>query len=187
MLVSVLATVAAACLGLAPAANAAPPASAGAKTHCAVNVSNNSMKCFSSFKEAIALATGGKVTNAPTSAAEATADASFAAAVNAADDVSAATNTLIGVEWWNKNYSGNDLDFYGTSGKCSVATTDVDYVASDLYSWNNKISSFFVYGDCLQKSWDNINYKGSNTGWRGDTANLTDVGWNDRIESIKWS
>ncbi|MEJ3749012.1 hypothetical protein WEI85_37810 [Actinomycetes bacterium KLBMP 9797] len=175
---------------------ASPAQADSGKNSCVLNLDTKAYACYSSFSAAVSAVTGGKVKLKTDDARAAVNDPSFHA------QTEAAASYLIHIQYWNANYnqcgSGTCSDYtlglWG-SRECTTTTNDTDYSVADLGkyenpghgTWNNKISSYQVGGKCLQNSWDNINYRAASTGYRGHQSHLSDIGWNDRIASIKWS
>ncbi|HST66224.1 MAG TPA: hypothetical protein VLM05_13645, partial [Mycobacteriales bacterium] len=142
-------------------------AGAGARLHC-----------FAGFRAAIAYATGGRIPDAPATAAAAAGDKAFAAKVTAANtaagntaaDTAAATTTgtavtaaataLLGVEYADANLRGSSLTLTGAGAGCDNSG-DVDYRFASMPSgWNDRITSFTSFSNCVQQLFRNTNFGG---------------------------
>jgi hypothetical protein len=181
-------------LALTPAANASP--SNANRYACVINLASHTEDCFSSYRESIAFATGGRITDAPQDVRVAVKDAAFTAEVNAS--TAAASSVIIATLYWNINYNASGVDHvftYSGPSACTTTLSDENYFDSDLGAhdttndgtWNNKTSSFKGYNNCWLKLYDNMNFGGASTGFLDDQANLVSIGWNDRANSIIFS
>jgi hypothetical protein len=187
-------------LAAAPAANAAPVTR---KTQaCVINLADRSEACFPTYRESIAFATHGRITDAPADVRVALKDPAFTAKVNSlAGSVTAApapaASLIIATLYWNANFNASGLDHvftYSGPSACTASTSDQNYFDSDLGAhsttngtWNNKTSSFQAYNSCWLKLYDNANFGGASTGYLGTQSALNSIGWNDRANSIIFS
>ena len=177
----------------AESATAAPrPATAG--PHCVLAAGNDQpLRCYATFPAAVAVATGGRVTTAPSSPAAAAADPRFTAAVEAAATqvsargaVTAGGSVLVGIEYADLNYGGGSLSMTA-SGGCDYSL-DVDYRFPSMPSgWNDRISSFRSYSNCAQQLFAAINFQGG--ALTGITSSMSYVGpsANDRASSVTFN
>jgi hypothetical protein len=171
----------------AVAAESTPPtaSSAGVPGHCVLRATPSggtagSMTCFGSFRAAIAFATGGRVTDAPDSASRAATDPAFASRLNAA----VATSAVLGIDYADINYHGSTLTL-SAAGGCDNSL-DVDWQFPTLpAAWNDRISSFRSYSNCLQQLFRNVYFGTAITpmlvysAWVGSAAN-------DQASSIRF-
>jgi hypothetical protein len=165
----------------AEAATAAPhPATGG--PHCALGAGEGAkLHCFATFPAAVAFATGGKVTSAPATPAQAVRDPAFTAAVEAVT----AGSVLVGIEYADLNFGGGSVSMYA-GGRCDDSA-DADYrFASMPAGWNDRISSFRSYSNCAQQLFNSTNFGGPLT---GVVASLSYVGAgaNDRASSVTFN
>ncbi|MEV6844242.1 hypothetical protein [Actinoplanes sp. NPDC051411] len=101
----------------------------------------------------------------------------------------AQATTVVGLEFENANFGGaSNYWERSTSGYvCTASTDDRDWGTTNVGSaWNDRISSFYVYADCLARHWESAGYSGASLGYAGNTANMGSA-MNDRTTSIEWS
>ncbi|GIG56259.1 hypothetical protein Lfu02_06310 [Longispora fulva] len=174
-------------LTFAPTAAFAEPV---AGPHCAVQLTAAGpvQHCFPTFRQAIAFGTNGAVADAPDEHAAAT-DPAFAAKVQS--PVARQVFTLIGVEYDAANYTGNTFSVFRAAA-CTGPTTDVDKQVSDLdvIGWNDKVSSFATYNNCLADHFFLADFQSVHTGYLSSRATMPIVNgtnMNDNARSIRWS
>jgi hypothetical protein len=191
------------------AAAAAAPASgaATANLHC-VSSSTGPAKCYASFTDAIAAATGGEIVDAPADPRAALDDPRFAARLDAiaqrraADlesgvidaQVKPAATVVIGISYLDANYGGNTWvwnEAYGCDGNSSTIDFSVANLNTSPYSrygFNDSISSFHSFSNCKTVLYDDWYWGGAATTGGIPVADLSYVGdaMNDRASSIRW-
>jgi hypothetical protein len=192
---TVIAALAATTLGLvASPAQAAPTTQANGK-HCVADLTGRApLRCFATFTAATAAATGGRLTDAPISAAKAMSDPAFSAKVDAANRavrIFAASDIVISVEYDARDWDETAGTLTWTGDKeCSTRTTDVDYVIDDYNvsapAWVNRITSFKVYGNCWAKHFENPHLKGASVGFESGRMYIGDA-MDNRTSSEQWS
>lgn len=151
-----------------------------AKRHCTMDVVHHKVACFGTFREAIAHATAGKITDAPEDARAAMKDKRFADRVNrlgAATPRTTATtmsSTVISIEFWDTYHQGSTFTFTGT-GPCKT-DGNRDYEEEDIRyddsNWNDKISSFQGYSSCQVNHYENSYFSGSRTGAKSSMSTM---------------
>ncbi|MEV7872476.1 peptidase inhibitor family I36 protein [Streptomyces sp. NPDC088124] len=156
--------------------------------HCAVNVDTEAVSCYATFREAIAKATGGRITDGPEEARTAAADAAFERQVNTASTSAAApaATTLISIEYQHPDYKGETRSMYGTRGSCTSGATYKRADIRTLYAdWNDKISSFKGQSGCRVNHYEHSNYGGAQTGYK---SAMKDMGlMEDKTTSLRWA
>ncbi|WP_020388377.1 hypothetical protein [Kribbella catacumbae] len=170
---------------------AAPPAAASvaddemAETSgetCVVNVQTKKQRCFDSFAQAVSHATAGKVRTGTKTARQAAADPAFERQINAIAATPAASYVL-SIEWLSGNFSGAQRVFTAT-GPCD-SSADLDwqlgYVGDD---WNDRITSFRGYSNCLVKHWEHKDFRGLSTGLQSESSNLGIL--DNRTSALQW-
>jgi len=168
-------------LALPPAAAAPDGPSSGAR-HCVHNLSDGTEQCFATFTEAIAVATGGAVTDAPADSAKAAGDPAFAQRMDASSNVVAAS-AVLGISYIDAGYSGASRVWQASYG-CD-SSLDVDWQISNVGStWNDKISSARSYSSCQSKYWEHAGFVGASTSWFIDSSYFGSM--NDRATSIQF-
>jgi hypothetical protein len=191
---TIVATAVLAALIASPVAANAAPAGTAAKANCVADLTGRTTtRCFDTLTEAMTLATGGRFTDAPATAAEAVADRTFASKVDAANSsrTSLVNDIVISIE-----YDLRDLDETGGTlvwrgdKECSNRTTDVDYSINSYPvsapSWENRISSFETFANCFAKHYETTNQNGASVGFTG-TRNYIGVAMDNRTSSQEWS
>jgi hypothetical protein len=191
------AAISAAALGLlavsATAANAAPADNDGA---CVVRASGDlSMRCFSTFQQALQFASGGVLTDGPKNAQDALRDPAFDAKVDAANArqsaLAAAYDTVVSIESDGTGYTNTTshpeaLVWVGT-GPCTTSTNNTDYAVPTMPAgWVNVISSYRTYANCWTKHWENPSYSGASVGYNGSRSNIG-AALDNRTSSEQWS
>ncbi|GGZ39103.1 hypothetical protein GCM10010387_36490 [Streptomyces inusitatus] len=170
----------------APAAAAQPPR-ATTGPHCVATLATGTTACYTTFRESIAAATGGRITNAPITPAEAATDKKFQARLNTAAPRSTTAGTLaVGVGavlFEDASYQGYSLTLSlhhgGDNG--DYCKNDADWDGSgnlSSHGFDNTISSVWSYNNCQVKLWAEPNYGGisnlyDRTTWVGSAMNDT--------------
>ncbi|MER6916480.1 hypothetical protein ABT354_32900 [Streptomyces sp. NPDC000594] len=183
--------VAAACAGVlltASPTTAAPRATTG--PHCVAQAATGETTCYDTFRESIAAATGGRITDAPATPQEAAADKKFLDKMNvrlkSTDDASASNRTNpIGP----KPFHGAILYEHSHQGGRSLTlrTADTEACMNDGrwdgqggrladHGFNDLTSSVFVSRDCLLELYASNNFRGirnlyDTTEWIGEAMN----------------
>ncbi|MEV6521903.1 hypothetical protein AB0M43_08195 [Longispora sp. NPDC051575] len=181
-------------IGAALAALAVVPVAAHAESgtgrHCAVQLTQDGPRhqCFGTFRQAIAFGTDGAITSAPDATAAAT-DPGFQAEVE--HPATRAANVLIGIEYDATNFGGNTFSVFRYAA-CTGPTNDVDkqIVDLDVIGWNDKVSSFRTYNNCIADHYYLTNFGGVHTGYLGSSATMPVINgtnMNDNARSIRWS
>lgn len=174
-----------------PAAAPAGAAPTGGK-HCVSNVSDGTTSCYGTFRQAIAAATSGLITDAPLNPAEAVASKAFEKRINAITELNAAGATQLAVtlsieyDWAYEQTQAGSLTYTGDYG-CDN-TNDVDweksYVGDD---WNDRISSFRNYSNCSNIHYTHAGFGNPNNGIRRSVGSMADTGGlNNQTSSIQW-
>jgi hypothetical protein len=181
--------------GMAMTAISTPAKAATAQErHCVIDVStpNAQASCYHTFTEAIAKATGGRVTDAPNDPAAAVKDPHLAARLNASVDKASgagpAADVLIGIEYEDSDFEGSTYTVTAPWG-CDGWHQDADWnwgLPGVLPGgWNDEIGSYRTFSGCLAKHFEHINYAGVSTAY---DAGQADMGWmDDETSSIRWS
>lgn len=184
-----------ACLlaGAVPAATA--QANEGTTTtgkHCVVEVTNGKTTCYQSFRDAVAKATGGRITDAPSTPSTAVADSRFEDRLNAlgaeSGEEDGRANVVVSIEYdWA--YYQDDVGSLTASapGGC-VANGGADWQLANVgEDWNDRISSFRGYADCNVDHFEHADFDGASTGWLADVGSMADhTSLNNLTSSIRW-
>lgn len=174
--------------------------------HCVVMLakgsSNATPQCFTTFTQAIAVATGGVVTDAPASPSASTNDSTTAkivAANQAKRTGSVTTQTgppapyTYGTEYQDANYGGWTMTFAGPAA-CTGSFADTDYSVNLPAPIWDQISSFKTYNVCWANHYYLQNFGAPSTGYYPSQATMPpmNVGGgpypgNDNTRSISWT
>ncbi|WP_329012118.1 peptidase inhibitor family I36 protein [Streptomyces sp. NBC_00690] len=185
------ALVAAVCAGafMAPTPAGAAPA-AERKSHCVADSGTQRITCYDTFRESIAAATEGRITDAP-APWKAAKDQRFMDRMNAvgkARDAAAATGARVRLEagagtvlFEHAQYQGGTLTIRTSHGGHCKSDGKWDGWASSLTGhWiNNQISSLWTLNKCYVDLFQDANFQGPNqfhtksTEWVGDAMNDT--------------
>lgn len=152
--------------------------------HCVGRVSSNEVSCYSTFREAIAFATGGAISDAPEARA-ALADESFARRINALS-VAPRDGVVIGTMFVDANFQG--ASFTWTAGRaCDGNASTLDYWVTSLVpvGWNDVISSFRSFSNCQTVLFEDVDFGGTSTPKEIDMS-FVGGAMNDRASSIQW-
>lgn len=153
-----------------------PPSVAAAEgRHCVTRLETGYTACFATFTEAVSVATGGLIDDAPDDASIAFTSSSFKARVEKAGESLAArpananargAGTLAAVtlsfEYDRPYYdtAGGSWQITAGSGCDSDPGYEHGYPSLIGTGWNNIISSFIGYGACQVEHWTSENYVG---------------------------
>lgn len=135
----------------------------------------SNFQCFATFSQALAAATGGKVQTAPDFRPDDLTQAMLS---------SPATDTVLGVDYWDSNFSGSTYTWYTTH---TAGCTDGSSYGGNLpSSWNDQISSARGYAGCNDMiHYENSNYGGSSRDCHQDWTSCATMGvMNDQTSSV---
>jgi hypothetical protein len=177
----------------------APAMSAAEEEHCTVLVSERepTVTCFATFTEAVRVATGGSITDAPASVAEALRDEALmrrmGLTAGKAESLPALTLYPVGIEFAAKNYvetPSTSLTYYDGS-PCTGTTADVDKEVKDMpWLWDDRVSSFVNGNNCWTNHYQLALFRGKSTGYLNDRTimpTVTGTDMDNRTRSIRFS
>ncbi|WP_369382984.1 peptidase inhibitor family I36 protein [Streptomyces sp. cg36] len=183
----IVASLSMALAGTAATAQATPKAKAG--SHCTADLSTHKTRCYDSFREVIAAATGGRVTDAPATPQQAAKDKKFLAELNAPANSAAQTRTALaqntvvgGILYEDWNYGGSSLTLTIPSACKDDGQWDWGY--NNLDDWNDRVSSVIPAGNCYVALYSDIYYNGTQQQYNTSTPYVGDA-MNDRASSVK--
>ncbi|MEI5102773.1 peptidase inhibitor family I36 protein [Streptomyces sp. PmtG] len=167
-------------------AQATPKAKAG--SHCAADLATDKTTCYDSFREVIAAATGGRVTDAPATPQQAAKDKKFLAKLNApassparARSAAAQSNMVGAILYEDWNYGGGSLTLRIPSACEDNGGWDWGY--NTLDDWNDRASSLIPANNCWVSLYSDIHFNGTEQGYRGSAPYVGDA-MNDRASSV---
>ncbi|WP_339154160.1 hypothetical protein [Actinomadura luteofluorescens] len=181
-------------LARGPQSAAASARAQAAGRHCVVHLAEHGRtSCHRTFRQAIADATGGQITDAPLDPAAAASDQTFNRRLDStAGGKKHARTTLqdtivVSIEYEHADYGGSSRVFTGTH-PCTATTGDVDFVYSNLAAvgFDNTISSFMTFGNCFVSHFENPDFGGIRTVFEPSRTYIGDL-MNDRTSSLQWS
>jgi hypothetical protein len=189
--IGMLACAAIAVVGLGVGPVATPAQGAESRRHCVTDLSkpNAPTACYDSFRVAIAKATGGRITDAPTDSRVAMKDRRFQARLKAIATqkqvVGQQDTAPIAIFYGEINYQGNVYVYTG-SRRCTQSTSDRDYSISRMPAgWDNWMSSYIAYRNCEVTVYDGPNFTGASL---PSSTKYSRMGLLDnRTTSIIWS
>jgi hypothetical protein len=161
----------------ATTANAAPTAPAAPK-NCVLNVDSGSMRCFGTFREAIASSTNGRITDAPLSGKHI--DQKLADRLTSSSSTKGAQAVQLGVVYTDSNYGGSTLVINGERGCLSGNGRDAQINLDGTF--NNSVSSLTTLS-CWLELWDAPDTSGIHQEYQQSTSYVGDA-MNDRASSI---
>ncbi|GAB3452144.1 hypothetical protein [Actinophytocola sediminis] len=162
--------------------------------HCIANVAAPAaeVECFDDFTVAIATATGGRVTDAPSDAGKAADDKAFEAKLRAL----AKQAPQPGVQAQNVIEIDYDYHFFGTDTFTWWVENDsclgnplgvVKWQVWNLedYGWNDRINAYENHNFCYSMHYEHAGFQGMAVGWTPINGNPGAL--DGEISSIQWS
>lgn len=101
----------------------------------------------------------------------------------------ARADTKIGTVYEHSEFRGARVHYSVSPDnyRCTTAGGDIDASTPRMPpGWNDRVSSFAIYGGCWTKIFEHSNYRGDTYGYAPDTEYLVD-GMNDKTSSIRWT
>lgn len=155
--------------------------------HCVARVSSSGVSssdvsCYSTFRDAIAFATGGVIVDAP-EANVALTDESFARRLEELG-ITANPTIVIGIDFTDIRWQGST--FTWTADRlCDGNWSNRDFFVSSMPSgWNDVISSFRTYVNCLTVLHEHINFGGATL--TGIDVSFGGSAMDNAASSIEW-
>ncbi|MTE18989.1 hypothetical protein F0L17_07555 [Streptomyces sp. TRM43335] len=144
--------------------------------------------CFSSFTDAVAAATDGRITDAPASPRRAAGDTAFRAEAKglaASAEAARSSDVIQGTFFEDENYGGDSLTVYGAAPCEKDGWVDYQLDLSD--DWKNKITSVQPWANCWIWLYPEPGLNGDRDGpFKENTPNIGPF-MNDRTQSIGFS
>ncbi|BAU87307.1 hypothetical protein SLA_6440 [Streptomyces laurentii] len=160
--------------------------------HCVADTDNGAMSCFSSYREAIAFATKGRVTDAPEDTRVAAHDKKLQERLSGprgehglkltknSEAGLQATSRVLGTVYSDKDFGGSSLSLLGSLG-CGFRYPEF----ANLYDgWNDSISST-ASGQCDVTLYQHANFIGFSQTFRGNVPYVGDA-MNDQASSVSF-
>ncbi|WP_283133028.1 hypothetical protein [Rhizohabitans arisaemae] len=160
-------------------------------THCVKRLGEGARTtCHTSFREAISVATDGRIPDAPEDARSFVKDPVYTARVNELGTErsqfgTSSASLIVSIEYQLTGHRGLTLT-YTNPTPCTSSKSDVEF-SDDLTGdgWDNKISAFQGYNGCYVNHFQLSGFGGESTGFRNGSGNL---GWMDnRTTSLLWT
>ncbi|MCA6091341.1 peptidase inhibitor family I36 protein [Streptomyces sp. SCA3-4] len=159
--------------------------------HCVVDTDNGTKSCFGTYREAVAFATEGRVTDAPNDTRAAAHDKKLQErlsgprgehgmklAENSRSALAGAQRVLATV-YQDSDFRGNSLSFTGSVG--CVRYPEFATMGSD---WNDQISSV-ASGQCSITLYQHANFLGASQTYSGGVPYIGDA-MNDQASSVSF-
>ncbi|MFI9240571.1 peptidase inhibitor family I36 protein [Streptomyces sp. NPDC053079] len=165
-------------------AQEADSARATTSRHCVVDADNGTKSCFSTYRESVAFATGGRVTDAPNDTRAAVRDTKFQERLSGPRNEHGAklamnASSVLGTMYGDKDFGGGSMAFVGSSGCTRYSEFE------NLYDWNDRISSV-ASGQCNITLYQHSNYLGFSQTYSGAVPYVGDA-MNDQASSISFN
>ncbi|MFE5097379.1 peptidase inhibitor family I36 protein [Streptomyces sp. NPDC056638] len=183
----VIASATMAIAGTTATATATPQSKTGA--HCVANLAAHKTTCYDTFREAIAVATSGRVTDAPATPEKAAKDKAFVAELNAparsrnANVAANAQDSMVGAILYNDwNYGGGTYTLSIPEPCRNDGQWDYGY--DELDGFNDRTSSVLPANNCWIALYSDIYYNGTSQEYHGSTPYVGDA-MNDQASSVK--
>ncbi|MQY02670.1 hypothetical protein [Actinomadura macrotermitis] len=177
-------------LALLPLAVTVPAhAQAPAGKHCVQRAKETKVSCYDTLTKAIAAATGGRVSDAPADPAKAMNSARLrreleSPAAKAAGARAAGADTVVGIIYRDYDFGGASLTMVGY-GTCTANRSA--WFARLFDPWNDAVSSFKTYNDCMATFYEHWDGQGERTQMMGGAWTGMPDGWNDRASGVLFS
>ncbi|MEV0278725.1 hypothetical protein AB0I22_20395 [Streptomyces sp. NPDC050610] len=146
--------------------------------NCVLNVDSGSMRCFTTFREAIAVSTHGQVTDAPVSAQHVAHDQKLLDRLRELPTGRGGLTAQLGILYKDWNYGGGSLTLNG--GSACANGNGRDYTG-ELVDWNDTVSSVAPVG-CWIELFADAHQSGYHQEYQNSTAYVGDS-MNDRASS----
>ncbi|MFB8441547.1 hypothetical protein ACFC7A_21120 [Streptomyces niveus] len=175
--------------GMGMALTAQPTQAVQKDRHCVVNVSTGAQSCYTSFTDAVAKATGGRVTDAPDDSRAAMSDSRLLNRLNARPTTKAGTGAAalapISIMYKDADFRGDSLIYQGEFD-CSPTLTDINYTVELIRAdFNDEIGSYRAFRGCRLSLFEHRGWAGGLIGFAGDRTDLGIL--DDKASSIRWS
>ncbi len=166
------------------------PGPEAAGSHCTVDISGGPVRCFPTYRAAIAAATDGRVKDAPLDVRTAAASPAFQKRIDVAgtaaeqeDDEE--SSVVIGTEYLDADHQGKSMSFTADS-KCTPDGPgfQVDQVPAEF---DDAISSYQTFNDCQARHFADPGLKGDSTSWQIGGQLAVGDGLDNRTSSIQWN
>lgn len=175
-----LAIAAGACLMVLAAgsatAQAQPKPEAKAET-CLVDVNTNTTRCFGTFREALAVSTEGRITDAPLSGKDAARDRKLVDRLRVSSVASGKASTELAILYEHWNFGGKSIIL---NGNACQSGNGRDYVG-EFTDWADTFSSVIPVA-CWIELWADPHQTGTHQEYRDSTPYVGDA-LNDRASS----
>ncbi|GAA2221761.1 hypothetical protein GCM10010232_02610 [Streptomyces amakusaensis] len=160
-------------------------------SHCAMNVETGGVTCYDTFRESVAAATGGRITDAP-APEKAAKDKRFLAKLNAPSreraragaagvNSRAAKSVVRGVLYEHAHYEGNSWTLYGP--RWCKNDGQWDGWLETLGGWGNTISSLIPANDCYIDLFSDPYFQGASQLYTSSTPYVGHA-MNDQASSL---
>ncbi|MEU3571141.1 hypothetical protein AB0E96_22385 [Kitasatospora sp. NPDC036755] len=163
----------------AATAVAQPAATGSTAGHCVVSAEGGQSHCFGTYREAIKFATGGRVADAPLSAAAAARDSAFADKLNSPDGIDL---MVLGTIYDDFFFEGQSITYTGPHGCYNGNAADYSFdIAAPL---TNHVYSLRPYANCWFNLYTGLQASGyGSPSYKGETVQV-DEAWRTHSKSL---
>ena len=158
---------------------------------CVSAISSRQIRCYDTYREAIAVATGGRVVDAPLRASDAVGNIALEAAIDsagAAVQQKTTATTLestvpLVTEYADPDFGGNSLTLYGTAACTDNGKSNILDVMPD--GWDNIVSSYRTFNGCQARHFAEQGRRGKSTSWQVGGQPYIGDDLNDQTRSVE--
>ncbi|MFF2544863.1 hypothetical protein ACFVUY_20110 [Kitasatospora sp. NPDC058063] len=164
----------------AATAVAQPAAAGGSARNCVVSAEGGQSKCFGSYREAIKFATGGRVVDAPLTAAAAARDTKFTEELNGSGSLS--NLVVLGTIFQDFFFEGESVTFTGPHDCYNGNSADYSFdIPAPL---TNHVYSLRPYANCWFNLFTGVQATGyASPSYKGETVSV-DEAWRTHSRSL---
>lgn len=167
----------------------------GPAKHCVGSAVTGKATCYTTFREAISKATGGRVNDAPIAAAQLSpaqvTKLNTTQARTMKGGMTALTATepagVLEIDYTDANFGGSTFTWNGQDCR-AMGSSSFQFVDNlQALGWGDRISSFQSFNHCYSTHYWDANRSGpSFTRHASDPMSYVGDTWNDQISSIRW-
>ncbi|MEU4181544.1 hypothetical protein [Streptomyces sp. NPDC026589] len=163
---------------------------AEAGRHCVATPGDQKPTCYDTFRESVAAATGGRITDAPVTPQKAALDRKFLDKMNAparkagSRTVTGSSNTMAGVLYEHGGSRAGRTLILNTHYTCGSGT-ELGYLnlGSSFYQFNDITSAVLTGSGCKVELFEHIHFEGARQTYSG-SVDLVGSAMNDRASSL---
>ncbi|WP_405820341.1 hypothetical protein OG241_32480 [Streptomyces sp. NBC_01390] len=164
-----------------------PDSEQGSGSHCTSDVSGGPVKCFTTYRAAIAAATGGVVKDAPANVSDAAGSPGFKAKINAAGTTAADGDQpfVVGTVYLDNDLKGASMSFTAET-KCSPEN-DGFQISSMPEGFDDAVSSYETFNDCQAALFSDPDLNGDHSNWQIGRQTFVRDGLDNLASSMRFT